>query len=77
MDMRGSKYDRGDLRPGGGGKGLDGLLAIEKGRGEEMGLAAIAGRWTGLRRPGVVHFTRVKPAKLYKAVRGDHSATHA
>jgi hypothetical protein len=28
---------------GGVGKDLDGLLAIEKGKGEEMGLAAIAG----------------------------------
>ena len=35
---------------GGVGKGLDGLLAIEKGKCEEMGLAAIDGLLTGLRR---------------------------
>jgi hypothetical protein len=52
----------------GGGKGLGGLLAIEK-----MGLEDIAGCWTRLWRPGVVY--PPPPAELYKAVRCDHSAT--
>ena len=43
------------------GKGLEGLFAIEKGKDEEMGLAAISDA-----RPGC-------PAELTK--RGDHSAS--
>ena len=45
------------------GKGLDGR--IEKGKGEEMGLGLAAISDAG---PGY-------PAELYKAVRGNHSAT--